>query len=212
MNIFSDFESQLEEKIKKVCDAHPDPSHDFLHVQRVVKWAKNIAKKEGANLDVVVPAAYLHDVVVIAKNDPRRSQASTLSALEASRYLKEIGYPEDLIEAIAHAVSSHSFSAKIEAKTLEAKVVQDADRLDGLGAIGVARCFSMGGTFNRPFYSSHDPLCEERAPNDQLNTLDHFFVKLYKVAETLNTDSARVEGKKRLQFLKAFCENLKSEI
>ncbi|MBK9293921.1 MAG: HD domain-containing protein [Oligoflexia bacterium] len=210
--MYSDFEEKISEKIKAVCLAHPDPSHDFLHVLRVVKWAKYIAEIEGANLDVVVPAAYLHDVVVIAKNDKRRAQASELSSQEAVRFLKEINYPETLISQIAHAVKAHSFTANIKAESLEAKVVQDADRLDGLGAIGVARCFSIGGVFNRKFYSKDDPFCEERVANDQLFTLDHFFVKLYKVAQTLHTPTAQAEGMRRLEFLKSFCENLKVEL
>ena len=209
---YSRFEDQLAKKIAEICQAHPDPSHDFLHVQRVVANAKHLAQHEGANLDVVIPAAYLHDFVMIAKNDPRRSQASRLSAEAAVQYLRELHYPEEHLQAIGHAIAAHSFSAAIAAETIEAKVVQDADRLDGLGAIGVARCFAMSGLLQRPFYHSQDPFCDQRQANDHANTLDHFYVKLLKVPALLQTSSGRREGEKRLRFLETFLSQLKEEL
>jgi uncharacterized protein len=210
--MYSGFESQFITRMERECRKFPDPSHDILHVKRVVATAKQLAQVEGANLDIVVPAAYLHDLVLISKSDPRRSQASKLSADEAGRFLAELGYSADLIPAIQHAIEAHSFSAGIPADTIEAKVVQDADRLDGLGAIGIARCFSMSGLLSRDFYSAEDPFCLERVPDDQKNSLDHFFVKLFRVPSMLQTDSGRREGLQRLQFLQAFMEQLRREI
>lgn len=211
-SIFDSFESQISHRMKTECDKHTDPSHDFLHVQRVVKLAKQLALEENADLNVVMPAAYLHDVVIIPKNDPRRTQASRLSADEAVIFLKQIGYPEKYLQSIHHAVASHSFSANIKAESLEAKVVQDADRLDGLGAIGVARCFSLGGVFNRKFYFEGDALAQNRPPDDAIYTLDHFFVKLLKVPSMLQTTAGRKEGEVRLNFLKQFLNQIQSEI
>lgn len=198
--------------MEEICEAHPDASHDILHIERVVTTAKKLAEREGADLDIVVPAAYLHDCEAIEKSDPRRSQASRLSAEKALRILRELQYPEPYYDGISHAIAAHSFSAGIEAKTIEAKVVQDADRLDGLGAIGIMRCFSLGGKLNRVFYSEHDPFAETRIPDDSHNNLDHFFVKLLKVANKLQTLSAKVEGQRRLKFLEAFLAQLRSEI
>lgn len=209
---FENIESALKKLMVEICKEHPDSSHDILHIERVVKTAKKLADLEGADLNIVVPAAYLHDCEVIEKSDPQRSQASRLSAKKALGILKKLEYPEEYFDGIANAVAAHSFSAGIVAETIEAKVLQDADRLDGLGAIGVARCFSLGGKLNRPFYSDEDPYAESRTPDDKTNNLDHFFVKLLKVADKLQTPSAKEEGRKRTEFLKAFLTQLRSEI
>lgn len=205
------FESQIFEKMSEVATAD-DPAHDILHFKRVVKIAKQICKMEGGEVAVVVPAAWLHDFVIVPKDSPLRSRASTMSAEGAIQFLKSIGYPSQYFDQIAHAVAAHSFSAQIYPETLEAKIVQDADRLDSLGAIGIARCFATAGLMKRPFYSEDDPLCESRQPNDQANTLDHFFVKLFRIAETLQTKAGRAEGLKRLNFMREFIVQLSQEM
>lgn len=204
-------EKSLERKIAEIASAE-DPAHDLLHFRRVVKIAKQICAEENAKPEVVIPAAWLHDFVIVPKNDPRRKQASQLSAEGAVRFLRELSYPEVHLDEIAHAIAAHSFSANIEAKTLEAKVVQDADRLDGLGAIGIARCFATAGLLKRPFYSEFDPFCETRDPDDRKFTIDHFFAKLFKTAETLNTQAGREEGARRVEAMKDYLKILASEI
>ena len=204
------FENLFIEKVKTL-DRGEDPAHDFLHFNRVVKVAKQLCHSEGARPEVVVPAAWLHDMIVIAKNDPRRSQASRLSAFAASEFLRQIKYPDFLIKDIAHAIEAHSFSANISAETLEAKIVQDADRLDGLGAIGVARCFATAGLMRRSFYSEQDPFCKERLSDDGQFTVDHFYKKLFKIAETLHTGAGRAEGLKRVEVMKRYLSDLQQE-
>lgn len=206
------FEILFEKYMSHVCDQNPDPSHDILHVKRVVALAKKLGEVEKANLNVVVPAAYLHDCVYISKTDKRRSEASKISADKAVCLLSEWGYPEDLYTPIHHAISAHSFSAKIPAETIEAKVVQDADRLDAMGAIGLFRCFAFSGISRRPFYSAEDPFCEGREPDDQTNTLDHLYAKLLHLHSKLNTDSAKLEGAKRLMVMNNFLNDLRSEL
>jgi uncharacterized protein len=208
----SAFEVQFEARMARVCDAHPDPAHDILHVRRVVANAKRLAVSEGARLEVVVPAAYLHDVVMISKTDARRRQASQLSAIEAGGFLREIGYPEALIPDVEHAIEAHSFSAAIAARTLEAKVVQDADRLDALGAIGISRCLVLSGMTLRPIYFSEDPFGIDRVHDDSSNALDHFYVKLLRLPEMMQTSSGRSEADRRLQIMRAFLLALQSEI
>src|SRR5688500_4425949 len=115
-----------------------DAAHDREHIRRVVSTARQLSAAEGADLAVVVPAAWLHDCVVVPKDSPQRSQASTLAARAATQFLRGIGYPETHLTAIEHAIAAHSFSAAIQPRTVEARVVQDADRLDAIGAIGVA--------------------------------------------------------------------------
>jgi uncharacterized protein len=189
-----------------------DPAHDFLHIRRVVNTAIELAREERADLMIVVPAAYFHDFVSIPKNDPRRTQASALSAEAAAEYLGSAGYPTRYLDAIRHAIAAHSFSAGIPCETMEAKVVQDADRLDSLGAIGIARCFTTTALMGRPYYAEQDLFAENRAPDDQSYAVDHFFVKLFKVSETLQTASARSEGARRVAFLQEYLKQLRSEI
>jgi uncharacterized protein len=209
--MISKIEFLLEQKISEIASAD-DPAHDLLHFKRVVKMAKELCAKERANAEIVIPAAWLHDFVIVPKNDPRRSQASQLSAIAAVKYLRELSYPEEYLDDIAHAIAAHSFSANIETKTLEAKIVQDADRLDGLGAIGIARCFATAGILRRPFYSELDPFCQSRVIDDQQFTVDHFFAKLFKTAQALKTEAGRLEGFKRVEVMKKFLSDLEKEI
>lgn len=183
-----------------------DPSHDILHIRRVVRTAQKLAAEEGADMMVVTPAAWLHDCVTVPKNDPRRAMASRLSADAALEHLAAMGYPSVYFPAIHHAITAHSFSAGIAPETVEAKVVQDADRLDGLGAIGIARCFTVGSLLGRPFYYEGDILAQNRTPDDLTYTLDHFFVKLFKTAETLQTGAGRAEGARRAAFMRDYLQ------
>ena len=205
------WERDFERKITEL-DYGNDPAHDLAHFRRVVSTAKRLAKEDGANLAVVVPAAWLHDFVNVPKNDPRRSQASRLSAEAASQYLRSIGFPDEYLPAIIHAIEAHSFSARIEPTTLEACVVQDADRLDGLGAIGIARTFAVAGLLRRRLYDLDDPFGNRRSLDDLEYTVDHFYVKLFKTAETLKTRAGRAEGIRRADYMRSFLRELSREI
>lgn len=208
------WEIQFEAKIVLVANESQnfDPAHDLLHLKRVVKTAKSLCVLEQAKTEVVIPAAWLHDFVVVPKDSPMRQQASQLSADAALNFLHEIGYPEQFHKEIAHAIAAHSFSAGLATETLEAKIVQDADRLDGLGAIGIARCFATSGMLKRVFYAENDPFCETREAQDMHFTVDHFYQKLFKTAETLKTPSARVEGQRRLKRMQEYLAALAIEI
>lgn len=205
------WEEKFEEKISTVASSD-DPAHDLLHFKRVVGLAKQLCKQEGGQAEIVVPAAWLHDLVIVPKDSPLRSKASRLSAEKAIQFLTSVNYPGKYFDSIAHAIEGHSFSANIEVRTLEAKIVQDADRLDGLGAIGIARCFATAGLLKRPFYELEDPFCAVRLPDDSLYTVDHFYKKLFKTAETLKTKSGRAEGQKRIAAMKTYLSTLQSEI
>lgn len=207
----SEWENLFEKKISEVATTD-DPAHDLLHFKRVVNIAKQLCQEEKANLHIVVPAAWLHDFVVVSKNNPLRKQASRLSAEKAATYLHTIGYDEKYIAAIAHAIEAHSFSANIEAQSIEAQIVQDADRLDGLGAIGIARCFATAGLLKTSFYSTDDPFCNHRKADDSMYTLDHFYKKLFKVVELLKTESGRKEGLRRAEIMKRYLSDLSLEI
>lgn len=197
----------------KAAEIYPptDPSHDLLHVKRVVAMARRLCAAEGADEMVVVPAAYFHDFISVPKNDPRRAQASRLSADAACAWLAEIGYPAQYMPAIAHAIAAHSFSARIPCETLEAKIVQDADRLDAIGAIGIARVFTVGGILGRPFYDPVDIKAEVRTPDDTRFGIDHFKVKLFGLVDTMHTAAAKHEGGKRLEWMREFYDRLADE-
>lgn len=201
------FEEAIQEKI-----ALDDPAHDILHFRRVVHLAKKLCNKEGGQLEIVIPAAWLHDFVIVAKDSPLRSQASCLAAQEAQEFLTQKSYPAVFIAPICHAIEAHSFSANIPPQTLEAKIVQDADRLDALGAIGIARCFAIAGLLKRPFYHNQDPFCTKREPDDSTHTLDHFYVKLFKVANSLTTTAGQKEGQRRIREMTRFLKSLALEI
>lgn len=211
MTDFKNWENQFENKIKAIATAD-DPAHDLLHFKRVVSLAKKLNRQEGGNPFVVIPAAWLHDFVIVPKDSPLRQQASRLSAEKAIEYLHSIDYPKEVYSDIAHAIEAHSFSANIETKTLESQIVQDADRLDGLGAIGVARCFATAGLLKRPFYNDEDPFCKTRSPDDSQFTVDHFYKKLFKTASTLKTKAGRDEGSRRVQVMQNYLQSLELEV
>jgi uncharacterized protein len=189
-----------------------DAAHDISHVRRVVANARALAAQEGAQLEVVLPAAWLHDCVLVPKDSPQRPQASRLAAEAATAFLQRLHYPARHLPAIAHAIEAHSFSAQVSPHTIEAKVVQDADRLDALGAIGIARCFAVGGSLGRRLYDEDEPFPVQRKPDDTYNTLDHFYTKLLRIADTLQTSGGIAEGRRRRDAMLAFLRQLGDEI
>jgi uncharacterized protein len=189
-----------------------DAAHDLEHTRRVVRNARQLAAAEGADLAVVLPAAWLHDCVAVPKDDPRRPLASQLAAERAAAYLLEIGYPAALVPAIRHAIAAHSFSAGIPAETLEARVVQDADRLDAIGAVGLARCLLTGAAMQRPLYDALQPFPLQRPADDARSSLDHFFTKLLRLEQRMTTDGGRRLAAERSAFLREFLRRFADEI
>ncbi|MCL9775355.1 HD domain-containing protein [Vibrio methylphosphonaticus] len=189
-----------------------DAAHDLNHVLRVVRTATQLALAEGANLDIVLPAAYLHDCFTYPKDHPERKQSSFIAANKACDFLSTMGYPESHVSAIHHAIVAHSYSANIEATSIEARVVQDADRLDALGAVGVTRCIQVSASLGRTLYSLNDPFCEQRSPDDSEFTIDHFYTKLFSIAKTMRTEAGRNEAMVRVEFMQSYLTQLAREI
>jgi uncharacterized protein len=190
-----------------------DAAHDLGHVRRVVAAARRLAVVEGADLRVVLPAAWLHDCVVVPKDSPDRARASRLAAAEAARWLRAEGFPEPFVPAVAHAVEAHSFSAGIEPQTPEARVVQDADRLDALGAVGVARLFATAGATGAALFHPDDPFAETgRLLDDRRWALDHVSVKLLRLPESMQTTAGRAEAERRAAVVRAFVRDLRGEL
>jgi len=192
--------------------APADAAHDISHVKRVVKNTRYLTETERADSLVTLPAAWLHDCVAVAKDSPLRSQSSRLAAKAATGFLARISYPEALLPEIAHAIEAHSFSAGIPTESLEAKIVQDADRLDSLGAIGIARCLLVGGHLNRPLCEASDPFCDDRDPDDSQYTIDHFYSKLFKLPDTMQTEAGRAEAHRRADLMRDYLDKLRAEI
>jgi uncharacterized protein len=192
--------------------AQPDHAHALDHVERVLRNTEELTASEQADAWITVPAACLHDCVSLPKDSPQRSQASRLAAAAAAEFLTGIEYPAALIPAVAHAIEAHSYSAGIPPHSLEAKVVQDADRLDALGAIGIARCLLVGGQLRRPLWAGEDPFCDERSPDDARFTLDHFYAKLLKLPATMQTGAGRAEAQRRAAVMQRFLDDLRREI
>lgn len=189
-----------------------DPGHDINHIKRVVNSAVQFANQEGANMQVVLPAAWLHDCVQVSKASRLRSQASQLAAGKATELLSEWGYQADLLPAIAHAIEAHSYSANIPCQTLEAQIVQDADRMDALGAIGIARTLLVGASFGNPLTFHEDPFCYHRTPDDKAAIIDHFYTKLLKLKDSFHTRAALQEASKRHQFMQQYLSQLEDEL
>jgi uncharacterized protein len=182
-----------------------DGAHDASHLDRVWRNARAImAGYAGADALVVLAACYLHDLVNVPKNDPRRSQASRLSAELARAELRRLGFPEAKLDAVAHAIEAHSFSAAIPATTLEARIVQDADRLDGLGAVGLARMFYIAGRMGSSLAHGSDPLGVARPLDDKAYALDHIPVKLARLPGMMQTAAGRRLAEERLATLEDF--------
>ena len=167
------FSHLAEEVRRRLCSA--EPAHDFCHVLRVVENARLIADAEGANSDVVRLSALLHELVNLPKHHPQSVRSGELCALQAVSLLTHEGVEKSLVQQVGESIRVHGFSAGLTANSLEAQILQDADRLDAIGAIGVARCFATCSSMGRPFYNPEDPFCEHREPDDKQWGLDHFY-------------------------------------
>ncbi|MCA8047250.1 HD domain-containing protein [Burkholderia arboris] len=193
-------------------DAHGDGAHDTSHLQRVWKNAAAIQAGEGGDAEVLCAATLLHDCVAVEKDSPLRAQASRLSADKAREVLKALDWPDAKIDAVAHAVEAHSFSACIAPRTLEARVLQDADRLDAIGMVGVARCFYVAGRMGSAMYDLADPHASERALDDTRFAIDHFRTKLLKLATGFQTVTGTRMAIMRRDRLQRFLDEFSDEI
>lgn len=189
-----------------------DPAHDWPHIGRVAATAKTLARNEKVNLECLLAAVYCHDLVNLPKDHPDRKNASTLTAEEAEKHLLKSGFLSEEILLIKSAIIEHSFSKGLKPSSKEAEILQDADRLDALGAIGVLRCAAVNTQMKSSFYEPQDPLAESREHDDKRYMVDHYFVKLFKLPETMNTQAAKREGEKRVTYMREFLRTLMSEI
>ncbi|MCH8568693.1 MAG: HD domain-containing protein [Balneolales bacterium] len=193
----------------------PDESHDLSHIRRVVSSAEKLLNEfPDANHRVVWLSAWLHDCVSLPKNHPDRKKASVMAANRAVGWLKGFsGLKQPELDAIHHCISAHSFSAGILAETTEARIVCDADRLDALGAVGIARCISTGISFGAQLYNpeSPDPEANRRQPDDKRYIADHFYTKLLKLPDTMYTEAGKAEARRRTIIMRDWLRQLYKE-
>jgi uncharacterized protein len=174
-----------------------DGSHDISHILRVFKNAMRIRAEDGGDGRLLTAAVLLHDCVAVEKNSPLRHQASALAAAKASNVLAALGWRDSDIAAVAHAITTHSFSAGLPPETLEAKILQDADRLDAIGMVGAARCFYVAGRLGSGLYDPLDPLAVHRPLDDKRFAIDHFETKLFKLADQFQTRTGATMARAR---------------
>lgn len=192
-----------------------DAAHDISHFNRVWNTCRSIDTAEGnkGDLLVLLTASYFHDLVAVPKNSPDRNNASLLSAEKTTELLRTSfkAFPEEKIASVAHAIHAHSFSAGITPETYEAKVLQDADRMEALGAIGIARTFYVAGMLHTQMFHPTDPLANNRALDDKTYALDHFQVKLLKLPAQMNTQSGKQLAQAHAAILTGFMQQIVRE-
>jgi uncharacterized protein len=190
-----------------------DAAHDLAHADRV--WANCRAIAFGENAEptpVLMAAAYLHDLVTLPKDHPDRPRASMLSAAAAGPVMEALGFAPRAVAAARHAIEAHSFSAGVEPLSAEAKILQDADRLEALGAIGIARCFAVSGELGRALFHAEDPFARGRTPDDRAFALDHFAVKLLKLPQSMRTGTGRKLAEGRADLMRRWLGALAREL
>ncbi len=198
------------EKIKKKVEKymHKDifPGHDFNHVTRVRNLAIHIGKIEGANLEILELACWLHDLGRVDEKKLKRPHAE-ISVEIAERFLKDVKYNSPKIKDILYAISIHSWKNK--AKTKEAQILQDSDKLDVMGALGIMRTFSYGGYYHKLEYDPKDPIClNKKEYDDEKYNIDHFYNKIFNLRKLLYTEEAKKIAKERERYMKSYLKRL----
>src|SRR5450830_1318728 len=198
-----DWQAQLVALVSKLAD--DDGAHDINHLHRVWHTAQILlAQHPEADALAVQAACYLHDLVNLPKNDPQRHTASRLAAQLACRHLAALHFPEEKLAQVAHAIEAHSFSAGITPTTIEAQIVQDADRLDALGAVGLARLFYTAGRMGSQLAHPDDAIGSQRVLDDRRYALDHIACKLETLPASMQTAAGRRLAEQRVQWLRDF--------
>jgi uncharacterized protein len=194
-----------------------DTAHGFEHVLRVTAVAERIARAEGANLEIVRTAALLHDIGRAEEERTGESHAE-IGARRAREILA--GRPSEFIEAVAGAIANHRFRGHGRPDSLEARVLFDADKLDAIGAIGVARAYAVGGRANQrlwsPLRDEQDQTPEATQPSEVSGSghtpVVEFNFKLRRLKDRLFTDTGRALAQERHDFMVAFFERLEREV
>lgn len=188
-----------------------DSAHDMAHLLRVGMWTLRLGGKEISQEEGVA-AALLHDLINLPKNHPDRAKASEYSAEKARSILQEQGFESVAIERITTAIREHSFSRGLTPSIPLSRALQDADRLEALGAIGLMRVFSTGAKMGSKYFHHEDPFAKHRPLDDKAFSVDHFYTKLLRLPTTFQTEKGREEALRRLHLLDTFLAALGREL
>ena len=191
-----------------------DAVHDFDHVLRVLRLAQRIGQAEGADLEIVQTSALLHDIT--REQAEARGVDHAAFAAERARDIL-IGQPPDRIEAVAYAITAHRFRTGPEPSTLEAQVLFDADKLDAIGAIGIARAFAYGGAHGQQLWAPVETVdvarwAIEGDHPDEHTPVHEFIVKLSRLKDRLFTPTGRAIAEDRHAYMVAFFKRLDAEV
>jgi uncharacterized protein len=178
------------------------------HLKRVSAISQRFAKEENGDELVAYAAGMLHDIVNLPKDHPDSKSCSRFAAERAEQILKQLNFPNELIPNVCHAIHAHSFSANVEPKTVEARCLQDADRMEALGALGLMRVCYVSGKIGRQLMHETDPAGRNRPLDDKRFALDHFPIKLLTLYGTMKTQA----GKKMARPLSIFLEEFRNDI
>jgi uncharacterized protein len=190
-----------------------DSAHDLAHSDRVWVQARTIAHGEGmAPSRILLCAAYLHDLVSLPKDHPKRAKAAMMSASAAGPVMQALGLTPSEVAQARHAIETHSFSGGSAPTSPEARILRDADRLEALGAVGVARSFAVAGALGRPLFHPDDPFAVERPLDDTAWALDHFAAKLLKLPESFLTATGRRLAEERAAVMRRFLADLARDL
>lgn len=189
-----------------------DPGHDLAHVVRVALWTLRLADA-SVDPDEAIAAALLHDIVNVPKDSPDRARASERCAELAAAWLPDHGFAADAIARISDAIRDHSWSRGARPTTALGLALQDADRLEALGVIGLFRCLSTGVRMGARYFDDDDPWAVRgRALDDKAFSVDHLFTKLFGLPDTMNTAAGRAEAHRRAAYLRETIAQLGDEI
>ncbi len=188
-------------------------SHGFDHTERVYNLALHIAQSEKIDLEVLQAAALLHDISRKEEHEGKVECHADAGAEKAAKILAEIGFPSDKIPKVQYCIRVHRYSKGIMPETVEAKILQDADRLDALGAIGIARVFSRGGEKRIPLFAPDIKPNKEYAPDTKAaSSINHFYEKLLNIKpESFHTHTGQIMAKERYEFLELFLNHFLRE-
>ncbi len=203
--------AKLIDAARSACE-QAGPAHDWLHVRRVTATTRSLCDNLDIDDEIAVAAALLHELVNLPKHHPESRRSGDLCAEAAQELLLDVGWSVERASRVSSCIRDHAFSKGSAPSSPEAAVLQDADRLDAIGAIGVARCMATCTEMDTPFYAEDDPFCTERVPNDRRYGVDHFFKKLLRIQEGLHTQAARTLATRRTSFLRSFLHQLDDEI
>lgn len=191
-----------------------ESGHDFDHVLRVLALAERLAVTEGADLKVVRAAALLHDIARADEDESRGDDHAQMAAERAHALLLDRGVSVHVAEAITHAIATHRFRGSLAPQTKEAQILFDADKLDSIGAIGIARAYAISGALNQRLWSEvpENAVATRNQRNSDHTAVAEFVVKLSRIRERMFTSTARHIADERHAFMVDFFQRLEQEV